>query len=41
MIHEANKIRSLNDTCRLHLLLDIYVWISKFPFNKEPKARLY
>jgi hypothetical protein len=40
MIHEANKIRSLNDTCRLLLLLDIYLWILRFPFSKKPKARL-
>jgi hypothetical protein len=40
MINEANMIRSLNDTWRLLLLLDIYLWISNFPFNKKPKARL-
>jgi len=40
VIHEANKIMSLNDKCRLLLLLDINLWISNFPFSKKPKARL-
>ena len=30
----------MNDACRLLLLLDIYLWIPNFPFNKKPKARL-
>ena len=38
VILEVTVVRSLSNTYRRLLLLDITLWMSNFPFNKKPKA---